>query len=345
MNLGDFIHSKRWKLIQNYIYSWGASVVLMGALFKLEHLPYAGVMLGVGMSIEAIIFFISAFEPVMELPDWKRIYPQLRVGDEEPEEKKIYEELDNQYYAKPLTGNVSGSLGNGSVSGGSGVGISLNDLPDEQLKQLYKSFDRLSETANGLKDITDATVATSAFVKNLNEASQSIGKVVDSNKLVSGEMEKSVKEISDSYKSAALNLKSSSDKASAEIEKTGNEFSKQLHTSAGELSDSYKKVAESISGGFKGLEKSSANYTENIDKINKNLTALNSAYELHLKGAGKVEQMVNQYSTNVGEIGKLLHSSVEETRKFNDNTKEINENIQALNKIYGRMLGALNSKK
>ncbi len=343
MNLGDFIHSKRWKLIQNYIYSWGASVVLMGALFKLEHLPYAGVMLGVGMSIEAIIFFISAFEPVMELPDWKRIYPQLRMGDEEPEDKKIYEELDNKYYAKPLTGNVSGVVGGGSGSGGSG--ISLNDLPDEQLKKLYKSFDRLSETANGLKDIADATVATNTFVKNLNEASQSIGKVVDSNKMVSGEMEKSVKEISESYKTAALNLKTSSDKASAEIEKTGNEFSKQLHASAGELSDSYKKVAESISGGFKGLEKSSASYSENIDKINKNLTALNSAYELHLKGAGKVEQMVNQYSTNVGEIGKLLHSSVEETRKFNDNTKEINENIQALNKIYGRMLGALNSKK
>ena len=226
MNLGDFIHSKRWKLIQNYIYSWGASVVLMGALFKLEHLPYAGVMLGVGMSIEAIIFFISAFEPVMELPDWKRIYPQLRMGDEEPEDKKIYEELDNKYYAKPLTGNVSGVVGGGSGSGGSG--ISLNDLPDEQLKKLYKSFDRLSETANGLKDIADATVATNTFVKNLNEASQSIGKVVDSNKMVSGEMEKSVKEISESYKTAALNLKTSSDKASAEIEKTGNEFSKQF---------------------------------------------------------------------------------------------------------------------
>jgi gliding motility-associated protein GldL len=80
-NIGDFLHSKRWKLMQNYIYSWGASVVLIGALFKLEHLPGASVFLGVGLSIEAIIFFVSAFEPMMELPDWKVIYPQFRTGN------------------------------------------------------------------------------------------------------------------------------------------------------------------------------------------------------------------------------------------------------------------------
>lgn len=362
MNFGDFLHSKRWRLIQNYIYSWGASVVLIGALFKLEHLPYAGTLLGVGMSIEAIIFFVSAFEPIMELPDWKKVYPQMRTGDETDKEQEIYNIIDEKYYR----------LGGGGSGGGDG--ISVKDLSEGQLKKLYDSFDKLSKTANELKDISGATLATDAFVKNLNEAAQSIGKVVESNKSVSEEMGKSVKEISESYKTAAQNLKASSDKASeeislnvkdlsasvkvtsesmkssgakfsTEIEKTSGEFAKNLNASASEMADSYKKLAEIMTGGFKGIEKSSTHYVDNIEKVNKNLSALNTAYEMHLKGAGKVEEMVKQYSSSVGEIGKLLNTSVEETRRFNENTKEINENIQALNKIYGKMLGALNSKK
>ncbi len=363
MNFGDFLHSKRWKLIQNYIYSWGASVVLIGALFKLEHLPYAGTLLGVGMSIEAIIFFVSAFEPLMELPDWKKVYPQMRTGDETPKEQELYTVIDEKYYR----------LG-GGAGGGSGSGMSIEGLSDQQLKKLHDSFDQLSKTANELKDISGATLATDAFVKNLNEAAQSIGKVVESNKAVSEEMGKSVKEITESYKTAALNLKTSSDKASeeivvnvkdlsssvkttseslkttgakfsAEVEKSAGEFSKNLNTSASEMAGSYKKLADVMTGGFKGIEKSSTLYADNIEKVNKNLSALNTAYELHLKGAGKVEEMVKQYSNSVGEIGKLLNTSVEETKRFNENTKEINENIQALNKIYGKMLGALNSKK
>ncbi len=363
MNFGDFLHSKRWRLIQNYIYSWGASVVLIGALFKLEHLPYAGTLLGVGMSIEAIIFFVSAFEPLMEMPDWKKVYPQMRTGEETIKELENYQVLDQKY---PWSGGGSG--------GGTDSGTTIKGISDDKLKKLNDSFDRLSKTAEDLNDITSATVATNKFVKNLDEAASSIGKVVDANGLVSKEMGESVKGITESYKSAAKNLMDSSNKAaeeiklsvgdlstsikqtstgfkatgdkfSAELEKTGSEFTKQMNTSSGELAESYKSLAKSISGGYKDLEKSSVGYKDNIEKINKNLSLLNSAYELHLKGAGKVDEMVKQYSNNVGEIGKLLSSSVEETKKFNENTKEINENIQALNKIYGKMLGALNSKK
>jgi len=158
-------------------------------------------------------------------------------------------------------------------------------------------------------------------------------------------MSQSVAELSGSVKATADGLKSTGEKFNSDIKESSKVFSDNLQKSSLELNDSYRKVADSLSGGFKGLEKSSLKYVESIDKLNKNLGALNTAYELHLKGAGKVEEVVKDYSNSVGEIGKLLHSSVEETRKFNESTKEINENIQALNKVYGRMLGALNNKK
>jgi len=364
MNFGDFLHSKRWKLMQNYIYSWGASVVLIGALFKLEHLPMASVFLGVGLSIEAIIFFVSAFEPLMELPDWKVIYPQLRTGQENDRENGIYQKADKNF--KNFFGGGGGSIG--------GSNLSIGNLPNEQINNLKESFEKLSKAANGIADITSATKATDSFVKNLNDASESIGSVVNANKQVAEAMNESVQEIAKSYKSAAQKmnetvdnsskgihhtltdltetvsktaegLKSSSEKVAKEMEKTSTEFSTQLSSSALHLNTSYKELTTSMSNGFKGLEKSSQSYISNLDHLNKNLAAINTAYELHLKGAGKVEAMVNEYSKDVGEIGKLLNTSVEETKKFNQNTKEINDNIQALNNIYGKMLGALNGKK
>jgi gliding motility-associated protein GldL len=397
MNVGDFLHSRKWRTIQNYTYSFGASVVLIGALAKLEHWPAASGFLMTGLGMEALIFFISAFEPLLENPDWKRVYPQLREGDELPKVQEKYKSLDTEfdYVRKKTDGPIPTS--------GPGGGISFNDLPPEVVASLKKSFDDLSKAANEIKDISGATLATETFIKNLKEASNSIGSVVESNKKVSGEMEKNVSEITGSYKTAAQAIRDSSSKAATGIDQTVNEFSssikstsetikstgdkvvqgvtqsindlsgsvkssadgiksasikfsddlgkssveynKQLQASANELSESYRKVTESLNGGFKGLERSSASYVEGIDKLNKNMAALNTAYELHLKGAGKIEEVVKQYSTNVAEIGKLLYSSVEETKKFNDNTKEINENIQALNKVYGRMLGALNTKK
>ena len=355
MSIGDFLHSKRWKLMQNYIYSWGASVVLIGALFKLEHLAGASVFLGVGLSIEAIIFFVSAFEPLMEAPDWKAVYPQLRTGMEKPRDVEKYQKADENFR---------------SFFGGAGGSINLGSIPEEQMNSLKDSFDKLSKTASGLKDITEATAATNGFVKNLNEASSSIGTVVEANNKVSAIMDESVQEIARSYKSAAQNMQNSTEKSAAEINKSltdltgavsessssikassktveaaGNDFSKQLNTSAEELTSSYKEMTNSLTNGFKGLEKSSNNYTVNLEKLNKNLASINTKYELHLKGAAQVETMVSEYTKGVGEIGKLLNTSVEETKKFNQNTKEINENIQALNNIYGKMLGALNGKK
>lgn len=347
MNLGDFLESKRWKVTQNYIYSIGASVVLMGALFKLMHWPGAGPMLTMGMSVEALIFFISAFEPMLETPDWKKVYPQLRTGDEEKKMIAEYERLDKEFGKGGAVGGGGGSRG--TVSNGNAVahegGSAINNLPEAQLKSLNESLQQLSDTAKGLKKISDATVATDSFVKNLGEASQSIGKVVEANNKVSTELTQSVSSLTGSYKTSAEAISTSGKKITTEMEQSAQNFTSQLNSSIDSLKTSYKEMSESVSGGFKSLDKNSSKYIGNIEKLNKNLAAVNAMYEIQLQGAGKIESMVGEYTKGVGEVNKLIQKSIEETRKFNDNTKEISENIQALNKVYGNMLGALNVKK
>jgi gliding motility-associated protein GldL len=82
-NISEIVQGKKWKNFMKYLYGWGASVVLLGALFKLQHWPGAGEMLTVGMTVEVIIFFFSAFEPIHEEVDWTLVYPELAMMDDE----------------------------------------------------------------------------------------------------------------------------------------------------------------------------------------------------------------------------------------------------------------------
>ena len=66
------------------VYGIGAAVVIVGALFKIQHYEGAGIMLGVGLTVEAIIFFLSAFEPKHPEPEWSRVYPELADDYEGP---------------------------------------------------------------------------------------------------------------------------------------------------------------------------------------------------------------------------------------------------------------------
>ena len=72
--------SKGWKKFMAKLYGIGAAIVIMGALFKIMHWPFAGPMLVVGLSTEAVIFLFSAFEPIHEDPNWELVYPELALG-------------------------------------------------------------------------------------------------------------------------------------------------------------------------------------------------------------------------------------------------------------------------
>ena len=66
-----------YKTIMPKVYGIGAAVVIIGALFKILHYEGADQMLFIGLTTEAIIFFLSAFEPPHQEPDWSKVYPEL----------------------------------------------------------------------------------------------------------------------------------------------------------------------------------------------------------------------------------------------------------------------------
>ena len=83
--------SKAYKKGMNFVYGMGAAIVIIGALFKIQHLEYGiltgGVMLTIGFVVEAIVFAISAFDTPEDDLDWSKVYPEL-AGEEGTSEQQ-----------------------------------------------------------------------------------------------------------------------------------------------------------------------------------------------------------------------------------------------------------------
>ncbi|MBO9586726.1 MAG: gliding motility protein GldL [Flavobacterium sp.] len=114
------------KKAMNFAYGMGAAVVIVGALFKITHFeigPLTGtVMLSVGLVTEALIFALSAFEPVEEELDWTLVYPELANGQAREKKAKtetpgdaqglLSQKLDSLLKEAKIDGELMSSLGN-----------------------------------------------------------------------------------------------------------------------------------------------------------------------------------------------------------------------------------------
>ena len=77
----SFLSSPKGKKMVGYAYGFGAAIVIVGALFKILHLPGASVVLTLGMGTEAILFALSAFEDPHKEYHWETVFPQLEGGE------------------------------------------------------------------------------------------------------------------------------------------------------------------------------------------------------------------------------------------------------------------------
>lgn len=154
--MGNFFSSPKGKRITGYAYGLGASVVIIGALFKIQHYPGAGVMLMIGMFIEACLFAISAFEDPHPEYHWDKVFPQLIGGEGSP------------------------IMGGGAAPAASKAGNTIDDiaatgkLSESDAQRLNEGIRKLSETAAQISDVTAAISASSNYAKNMNNASDSI---------------------------------------------------------------------------------------------------------------------------------------------------------------------------
>jgi gliding motility-associated protein GldL len=281
MGLSEIVHTSRWKAFMSKLYGWGASVVIIGALFKIQHFPYAGLLLSVGLITEAIIFFFSAFEPLKEEPDWKMVYPQL-----DP--------------------NYSGEeIGFAAVGGGGGGGAGLSQF-DKMLADAGITPDVFDRLSSGLKKLTETT-------NNFNAM---------------GDLAATTNEYATTIRKANESLQGLSESA------------RQTARSMNDTSTVYQAIGESS----KTIETGGRSYHEKLEALNKNLSALNAAYELQLRGANDHVKSSEVVYKGIEGLMKDLSGSADDTKKYREQVAKLNENLGSLNNVYGNMLAAMNVK-
>ena len=171
MSFKELSESRGYKNFMAKLYGIGASIVMIGALFKLTHMPLFGwsgaanFMLTLGLVTEAIIFFFSAFEPIHVEPDWSLVYPELW---------DMYHD-DGERPASTTTKRVKS---NGGEVNNDLIADKLNDMFEKAninsatMERLSQGLNKLGENASKIADVSEAVAATSNYTKAMNKASE-----------------------------------------------------------------------------------------------------------------------------------------------------------------------------
>lgn len=255
------------------VYGIGAAVVIVGALFKIQHWEGANQMLILGLGTEAVIFFLSAFEPKHAEADWSKVYPELAEDYEAP-----VHQTATRISNRP--------------AGGESPLLKIDEMlktakvDQNLLDNLGKGLTNLATSASQMNSLSNAAVATNDYAKNVQAASSSLM-----------EMNKSY---GTAMKAVGLMADASKDTSEyhAQVQKVTKNLTALNTVYEMELKDadthvkSLNKYYESLTGAMQGLAKTgdnTAKFTAELGKLTDNLTSLNKVYGSMLtamKGSG-----------------------------------------------------------
>src|SRR5687768_14517422 len=258
-----------YKTIMPKVYGIGAAVVIVGALFKILHMPGADEMLMIGLSTEAVIFFLSAFEPAHQEVDWSKVYPELAEEYEAPT-------------AAPRVSNKQGSL-----TQQLDASLEKAKIGPELLESLGKGMNNLAESAKKMNTLSDAAVATNDYAKNVQTASKSLSEMNKSYDVAI----KAVSAMSEASKDAG-EYHSQVQKVTKNLAALNSVYEMELKDADSHVKN-MNKFYESLTGAMNGLSKvgdNTAKFTSELGKLTDNLTSLNKVYGSMLtamKGGGQ----------------------------------------------------------
>ena len=231
----------------NVVASFGAAVVIVGALFKIVHWSGANEMLMVGMFTEAAIFILFGVLYLKQVPEkdyhWENVYPELLGGT-----------------AAPRTSVAAGTP---------------QSLSPEAIENLNKSIKGLTDTANSLQEITKVTGATKDFVQSLQTSSESLSSL---NKSVS-EATQSIGAVSNSSLEASKFTQQYA-KAGEQLASLNSVYEAQIQDATKHLQalNAYYAGLNSVAGSVVSSEKDAELFKAELARLNTNIQSLNQVY-------------------------------------------------------------------
>lgn len=248
-----------WDKLIPFVYSFGAAFVIIGAMGKIMHYPWASVVLPIALSVEALIFFIYAFQaflrPTTEY-QWDKVYPELNEDfDGAPREVASKSGVG-------LTAKMDDMLANSNIS---------PDIFDN----LKEGFGKLTKTVSGLGEISDATVATKEYAQNVTLASAKVGEMNNAYGVAVTAMNsmadatKDAQDYRDQFQKITQNMGALNAVYELELQDT-NKHLKAMNTFYGNLSTAMDNMSEA--------SKDTQNFKQELNKLTTNLNSLNGVY-------------------------------------------------------------------
>ena len=303
-----FMHwyeSYQGKNIVNIIYSVGASVVIIGALFKILHWPGASEVLMVGMFTEAFLFIIGALERPHPEFHWENVFPQLLEYGTKPE---LLEEKSRQPRPTLLGAGTADSPVVGSATGATNAGVAkVPSLKEEDLKALKDGIADLAKTATQFSE--------------LGKVAQTGVKLGE--KLAAAEL------ATETYTAATATL------AQTYAQVTGD-----MQTIAADT-QAYKAGVEQVGQKIASLN---SVYELQLQAVNANVEAQKLAVastEDVVAGQKRVLASVEEVLAAQKQAIASANKAAEAQTAFAASAKQLQQQVADLNGIYGNMLNAL----
>jgi gliding motility-associated protein GldL len=343
MGLLALVRTKHYRNFMAKLYGWGAAVVIIGALFKINHYTGADIMLIIGLGTESIIFFFSAFEPPHVEPDWSLVYPQLA----------------GMYHNDELDANRAITKGE-TVTQELDKMLEKAKIGPELIQSLGDGLRTLTDTTSKISNVANVSVANDQYISTLKSATESAGQLTDTYRKTAHTLEQGVtaseeqlKHIQASARSAATltNMFAEVSESLKEDIHANKAFSSSMSNavaSANHFVEKYNESASLLSKTAETLTSSATeggNYNKQLQRISSNLSALNALYELHLQGSNEQMETSAKFNTVLAKFSTNLNDSMANTVKFKEEVDNLTRNIVALNKVYGNMLSAMNVTK
>ncbi len=301
-----FLSSDKGQRFFNFAYSIGAAVVIWGALFKILHLPGGNFLLSLGMGTEVLMFVLSAFDKPADSYHWEDVFPVLASHD--PEER-------------PEFGN-----GGASVIGGSGVATGGTVI------------------IGGAAGVNQDAVGRQVSVE---EARQAVGipEGIDLSEDDSRSLSDSIRKMS----AAADQLS-----RMAELTDATQQYLSQLAAISTQMeqlraaTESLTQVSNTLLGSYEaitshsdGLNEQSTGYVEQMESLNRNISGLNTIYEIQLKSISSQLDNIDRVNNGIKNISRMYESAMGDSDRYCKETEKMTQYIQQLNSVYEKMITAM----
>ncbi len=293
---GRFLKSDSGQRFFNFAYSIGAAIVILGALFKILHMPAGNYLLSIGMGTEVLMFVLTAFDRPEKEYHWEEVFPVLASND--PEDRPDFNSGG---------GIVIGGAGGGGGEGYEGGDINISvaeakgavglpqgvNLSEEDTLSLSESIAKMAAASDQLSRMAELTDATQQYLSQMAGISEQMQKLQAT--------------------TTALN-----------------EVSETLLGSYRAITDNSTNISESSTG-----------YVDQMQALNRNISGLNTIYEIQLKSISSQLENIDRVNRGLKDIRDMYEKSAAESAHYCDETEKMARYMKQLNSVYEKMVKAM----